>query len=56
MIGKPCYQAPREGIDDIIFGYTCVNDVTAPNRCSQMASSTSGVAPRAFPVLARSVR
>ena len=30
VIGKPCYQAPREGIDDIIFGYTCVNDVTAP--------------------------
>lgn len=31
VIGRPCYQATRESIDDTIFGYTCVNDVTAPD-------------------------
>ena len=30
VIGKPCFQIEREQIDDVIFGYTCVNDVTAP--------------------------
>ncbi|HOP16902.1 MAG: fumarylacetoacetate hydrolase family protein [Gammaproteobacteria bacterium] len=30
VIGKPCYQPSRDAIDDFIFGYTCVNDVTAP--------------------------
>jgi len=30
VIGRPCFQAARDEIDDIIFGYTCVNDVTAP--------------------------
>jgi len=30
VIGSPCFQATREQIDDSIFGYTCVNDVTAP--------------------------
>ena len=30
VIGRPCFQAPRDRVDDFIFGYTCVNDVTAP--------------------------
>jgi len=30
VIGKPCFQASRDAVDDVIFGYTCVNDVTAP--------------------------
>ncbi len=30
VIGKRCFQPAREEIDQIIFGYTCVNDVTAP--------------------------
>lgn len=30
VIGRHCFQVPRDGIDDAIFGYTCVNDVTAP--------------------------
>lgn len=30
VIGKDCFQPEREQIDDFIFGYTCVNDVTAP--------------------------
>jgi 2-keto-4-pentenoate hydratase/2-oxohepta-3-ene-1,7-dioic acid hydratase in catechol pathway len=29
VIGRPCFQPAREAIDDVIFGYTCVNDVTA---------------------------
>lgn len=29
VIGRNCFQPDREKIDDIIFGYTCVNDVTA---------------------------
>lgn len=30
VIGRPCFQVDRAQIDDCIFGYTCVNDVTAP--------------------------
>ncbi len=30
VIGRPCFQVAREQVDDHIFGYTCVNDVTAP--------------------------
>lgn len=30
VIGKRCFQPNRDQIDDMIFGYTCVNDVTAP--------------------------
>ena len=29
VIGRECFQPSREAIDDYIFGYTCVNDVTA---------------------------
>ena len=31
VIGKPCFQPEREEVEDLIFGYTCVNDVTAPD-------------------------
>ena len=30
LIGKPCFDVALEDVDDYIFGYTCVNDVTAP--------------------------
>ncbi len=30
VIGRRCFQPKREEIDEVIFGYTCVNDVTAP--------------------------
>ncbi len=30
VIGRPCFQIERDAVDQIIFGYTCVNDVTAP--------------------------
>jgi 2-keto-4-pentenoate hydratase/2-oxohepta-3-ene-1,7-dioic acid hydratase in catechol pathway len=30
VIGKLCFQPARDAVDDLIFGYTCVNDVTAP--------------------------
>ena len=30
VIGKPCFQIEQDQVDDVIFGYTCVNDVTAP--------------------------
>ena len=29
VIGRECFKPARETIDDYIFGYTCVNDVTA---------------------------
>jgi 2-keto-4-pentenoate hydratase/2-oxohepta-3-ene-1,7-dioic acid hydratase in catechol pathway len=29
VIGRECFQPSRDTIDDYIFGYTCVNDVTA---------------------------
>ncbi|TWU04200.1 Ureidoglycolate lyase [Symmachiella macrocystis] len=29
VIGRECFQPSRDAIDDYIFGYTCVNDVTA---------------------------
>jgi 2-keto-4-pentenoate hydratase/2-oxohepta-3-ene-1,7-dioic acid hydratase in catechol pathway len=29
VIGKACYNVPPDEIDNYIFGYTCVNDVTA---------------------------
>ena len=29
VIGKECREVPAEQVDDHIFGYTCVNDVTA---------------------------
>jgi 2-keto-4-pentenoate hydratase/2-oxohepta-3-ene-1,7-dioic acid hydratase in catechol pathway len=31
VIGRKCFQPARDAIDDYIFGYTCVNDVTAPD-------------------------
>lgn len=31
VIGRPCFQVERNRIADCIFGYTCVNDVTAPD-------------------------
>ena len=30
VIGRTCYQPELADVDDFIFGYTCVNDVTAP--------------------------
>jgi 2-keto-4-pentenoate hydratase/2-oxohepta-3-ene-1,7-dioic acid hydratase in catechol pathway len=29
VIGRECYRPSHDDIDDYIFGYTCVNDVTA---------------------------
>ena len=29
VIGRECFRPQREAMDDCIFGYTCVNDVTA---------------------------
>lgn len=31
VIGRRCFQPQREQVGDMIFGYTCVNDVTAPD-------------------------
>lgn len=30
VIGKECFDVSTDEVDDYIFGYTCVNDVTAP--------------------------
>ncbi|NNF46014.1 MAG: fumarylacetoacetate hydrolase family protein [Desulfofustis sp.] len=29
VIGQNCFQPDRDEVDDIIFGYTCINDITA---------------------------
>ena len=31
VIGRHCFQPSPDTVDDHIFGYTCVNDVTAPD-------------------------
>jgi 2-keto-4-pentenoate hydratase/2-oxohepta-3-ene-1,7-dioic acid hydratase in catechol pathway len=31
VIGRDCFQVARDEVDDCIFGYTCVNDITAPD-------------------------
>ena len=35
VIGKRCFQVAEKDIDDYIFGYTCVNDVTAPKELKE---------------------
>jgi len=30
VMGRPCFQPELADVDGFIFGYTCVNDVTAP--------------------------
>lgn len=30
VVGRECFQPAHDEIDEAIFGYTCVNDVTAP--------------------------
>lgn len=30
IIGRECFQPATDAIDEYIFGYTCVNDITAP--------------------------
>ncbi len=35
VIGQRCFQAGLEDIDEYIFGYTCVNDVTAPKELKE---------------------
>lgn len=29
VIGRMCREVPRERVQDVIFGYTCANDITA---------------------------
>jgi 2-keto-4-pentenoate hydratase/2-oxohepta-3-ene-1,7-dioic acid hydratase in catechol pathway len=31
IIGRLCRQVPRERADEVIFGYSCANDITAPD-------------------------
>ncbi len=35
VIGRHCFQVSMEDVDDYIFGYTCVNDVTAPTELKE---------------------
>ena len=35
VIGKHCFQVAEADIDDYIFGYTCVNDVTSPKELKE---------------------
>ena len=35
VIGKNCFQVDEADVEDYIFGYTCVNDVTAPKELKE---------------------
>ncbi len=35
VIGQRCFQIDTTEIDDFIFGYTCINDVTAPEELKE---------------------
>lgn len=51
VIGRMCREVPRERVKDVIFGYTCANDVTARDARS---GRSSGPGPRASTPPARS--
>jgi 2-keto-4-pentenoate hydratase/2-oxohepta-3-ene-1,7-dioic acid hydratase in catechol pathway len=53
VIGKPCTNVSADEADDFIFGYTCVNDVTA-NYIPP--PSPNGRAPRVLTATGRSAR
>jgi 2-keto-4-pentenoate hydratase/2-oxohepta-3-ene-1,7-dioic acid hydratase in catechol pathway len=38
VIGTSCVDVPIDGVDEVVFGYTCVNDVTALELLTEDAS------------------
>jgi len=47
VIGKKCFNISEAEAGDYIFGYTCVNDVTALISCARTSRSNNGRARRA---------
>lgn len=48
VIGKPCSNASEEEAADAIFGYTCVNDITAGDIISRDATFAQWVRAKSF--------
>jgi 2-keto-4-pentenoate hydratase/2-oxohepta-3-ene-1,7-dioic acid hydratase in catechol pathway len=49
VIGRECYQPSRDAIDEYIFGYTCVNDVTAAEPLFENKEFTHWSRAKSFP-------
>lgn len=49
VIAKDCFQISPEEADAHIFGYTCVNDVTAPETLFEAAGFTHWCRAKSFP-------
>lgn len=49
VVGKRCFQATPDNVDDFIFGYTCVNDVTAPEVLFEEDGFTNWCRSKSFP-------
>lgn len=49
VIGKECFQPTLREVDDCIFGYTCVNDVTAPEPLFEDAAFGQWCRAKSFP-------
>ncbi len=56
VIGRTCREVAVDRADEFIFGYTCVNDITASDIIGKDASFTNGPAPRGMTASARSGR
>ncbi len=49
VIGRECFQPSRDAIDEYIFGYTCVNDVTAAKPLLEDKEFTQWSRGKSFP-------
>ena len=56
VIGKTCFNITEAQAGDYIFGYTCVNDVTAVELLKRILLSSSGRAVRALTLSVFSAR
>ena len=56
VIGKECKEVSEDEADDYIFGYTCINDVTAADLINKDPTFASGRGPRASTASASSAR
>lgn len=48
VIGRLCREVPRERVKDVIFGYTCANDVTVADILNRDASFAQWVRAKGF--------
>jgi len=52
VIGRTCVDVEVEGVDDVVFGYTCVNDVTALDLIEQDPSFAQWTRAKGFDTFA----